>query len=198
MNEAGTGIDWEEVKARLRKSQLALEKALTPDPARTEALFRERAAQLARRGARADAGPAVLRVLTFALGAERYGVEFADVQELLPFARCTPIPGAPAGLLGVINVHGEIQSVVDLGRLMEIPEPEVRSDGTVLLLRKGVDRVALRVDRLDKVQTLTAAELAVPDKDEARYVRGLAADRLRVLSTDAILAHPLFQSRMAP
>lgn len=198
MSEAATGIDWEQVKMRLRKSQLALEKALTPDPARTEAIFRERAAQLASRGARADAGPAVLRVLTFAIGTGRYGVEFADVVELLPFTRCTPIPGAPAALLGVINVHGEIQSVVDLGRLMETSEHDIRTEGTVLLLRKGVGRVALRVDRLDRVQTFPEAELAIPDKDEARYVRGLAADRLRVLSTDAILAHPLFQSRTVP
>src|SRR5258708_33487519 len=125
MRDARTGIGWEQAKARLRKSQLALEKALTPGPARTEAIFRARAAQLAGRGARADTGPAVLRVLTFAVGKERYGVVFADVVELLPFARCTPIPGAPAALLGVINVHGEIQSVMDLGRLMEIPGPEV-------------------------------------------------------------------------
>jgi purine-binding chemotaxis protein CheW len=198
MSETAKHIDWEEVKGRLRKSQLALEKALAPNPERTEAIYRERARQLATRRVRAEAGPAALRVLTFAVGADRYGLDFGDVAELLPFASCTPLPGAPPALLGVINVHGEIQSVVDLGRLMAIPGYEVATGGYVLLVKKRDDRAALRVDRLDKVQTLQVQELAVPDDADADFVRGLAADRLRVLSTDALLAHPLFQSRIAP
>jgi len=197
MKEAAKRIDWDEVKSRLRKSQLALEQALTPNPERTAAIYRERAAQLAGRRARTQAGPATLRVLTFAVGADRYGLEFGDVAELLPFASCTPLPGAPAALLGVINVRGEIQSVVDLGRLMAIPGYEVAAGGYVVLVKKGDDRAALRVDRLDKVQTVGAEELAVPDAAEAGYVRGLAGDRLRLLNTDALLAHPLFQSRIA-
>ncbi len=49
-------IDWTVVKERLRQSQLALERALTPDPQRIEAIYRERAAQLA--GRRAGPWPA--------------------------------------------------------------------------------------------------------------------------------------------
>jgi purine-binding chemotaxis protein CheW len=192
MSEQTKGIDWEQVKARLLGSQLGLEKALAPDQARTETIFRKRATQLASRRVRSEQGPAVLRVLTFFVGEERYGVEFADVAELLAFACCSPVPGAPAALLGVINLHGEIQSVVDLGRLMEIPDTALPSAGFVLLLRKGQLRSALRVDRLDKIELLEAKDLAVPGADETRYVRGLAAHRLRLLSTDTILAHPLF------
>jgi purine-binding chemotaxis protein CheW len=198
VSDTAKRIDWEDVKSRLRNSQLALEKALAPNPERTEAIYRERALQLATRRARTEAGPAALRVLTFAVGADRYGLEFGDVAELLPFASCTPLPGAPAALLGVINVHGEIQSVIDLGRLMAIPGYEIATGGFVVLVKKGDERAALRVDRLDKVQTIQAQDLAVPDDGEAGYVRGLAGDRLRLLNSNALLAHPLFQARIVP
>ena len=194
-------IDWEAVKSRLRASQLALERALTPDPERIAAVHQQRAAQLAGRHNQVEARSDVRRVLTFILGTERYGVEFADVAELLPLGRCTPVPAAPPALCGVMNVHGEIRSVVDLGILLAIPGYVAGTEGCVLLLRKHDAEAMLRVDRLDRVQLVAAAELAVPDADEAgalpRYLQGLAADRLRLLSTDALLLHPLFQGTAA-
>jgi purine-binding chemotaxis protein CheW len=198
MREPHQGIDWANVKDRLRRIGLALEQALAHDPERVAAAYRERALELAGRRVRAATGPAALRVLTFAVGADRYGLDFADVAELLPFAHATPVPGAPAALLGVMNVHGEIQSVVDLGRLMELPGREDVTGGFVLLLRpRGTGSAALRVDRLDKIQMVPVETLAVPDGAPAGYLRGLAADRLGLLNTAAILAHPLFQSRTA-
>ncbi len=95
-----------------------------------------------------------------------------------------------------MNVHGDIRSVVDLGLLLELPGYEAAADGYVLVLCKGEARAVLRVDRLDRIQLVAAAELAVPEAVDAgsllRYLHGLAADRLRLLRTDALLAHPLF------
>src|SRR5262249_27631278 len=44
-----SAIDWKEVRRRVRTSGQALEKALTPDPDRIDAIYRERATQLANR-----------------------------------------------------------------------------------------------------------------------------------------------------
>jgi purine-binding chemotaxis protein CheW len=202
MNEPSKGIDWAEVKRRLERSALALERALAADPERIAALYRERAVQLGKRRVRAAVQPDLRRVLTFLLGEERYGVEFADVAELLAFDRCTPLPGAPAALCGVVNLHGEIRTVADLALLMELPGRDGTNgaalSGYVVCLRRGGRDAALRVDQLDRIQLVAAAELAVPEPAEAgtllRYLQGIAADRLRLLSTDAILAHPLLQA----
>src|SRR5437879_4642246 len=113
-------INWAEVKQRLNESQLALDKARADDPERLESVYRQRAAQLADRRAQVSGPVSALRVLVFGLGTERYALEFADLVEMLPFARCTPVPGGPAQLLGVANIHGEIRSVLDLGRLLEL------------------------------------------------------------------------------
>src|ERR1043166_6935177 len=110
-------IDWNDVKRRLRDSQLALERA----PERTAAILRERAALLADRRAQAETPADVLRVLVFTLGGQRYALPFADLVELLPLTRLTRVPSAPPAVLGVVTLHDEIRSVVDLTRLMELP-----------------------------------------------------------------------------
>jgi purine-binding chemotaxis protein CheW len=195
MSGAKKRIDWEQVKARLRDSQQALERVLTVSPERLEAIYRERAARLAGRQT-PGAGPAAARrVLAFVLRGERYALEFADLAAIRPYAGATPVPGGPPVLLGVINIDGDIRSVVDLARLLELPGGENGADGYVLVVRRHGRQVALRVDQLDKIFQVGAGDLVVPEGSTgpaAHFLRGLTPDRLRLLNTDALLAHPLF------
>lgn len=189
-------IDWVQVRDRLRASQQALEKALTGSPERLEATYRERAARLARRRDAATPG-ATLRVLVFALGRERYALEFADLSAVLPFAGCAPVPNGPPGLLGVANIDGDIRSVLDLGRLLELPAAESAPAGYILVLRRQGQQTALRVDAIDEIRQIAPGELAGPGADAAepgvRFLRGWTPDRLKLLNTEALLAHPIFQ-----
>jgi len=132
MSDTGGRIDWEAVHTRLEESQRALDRVLNTDADNLAAIYRERAARLAGRRAQAAAPATTLRILVFTLGPERYALEFADLVELLPFGNCTPVPGGAPQLLGVINFHGEIRSVVDLGRLLDLPaahKPEAPAPG---------------------------------------------------------------------
>lgn len=198
MSKTGKRLDWDEVKRKLAESQRSLDRALaTTDDDGLEAVYRERAAQLAERQTQSAAVNQGLRVLVFGLGTERYAVEFADLVELLPFVNCTPLPGGPSALLGVINVHGELRSVVDLGRLLDLPDRSVQEGGYVLLLQRRGRRLALRVDRLDGIQYVHLDQLAAPPGPEAGaplpYMRGLTPDRLRLLDTQALGEHAMFK-----
>jgi purine-binding chemotaxis protein CheW len=195
VSEPRAGIDWDGVRRRLRASQRALERALSPDAERAAAVYRQRAAELAGRRARAaEAG--LLRVLTFSLGGERYALPLADLGGILRLAGCTPVPGGPPELLGVVNVRGTIRSLVDLGRLLGLPGREAAGGGYVLLLRRGGREVALRVDQVDRIGALPAGEPAAPPQAEggpaAGLVRGLTPDRLALLDAAAVLDHPVW------
>jgi purine-binding chemotaxis protein CheW len=191
-------IDWDEVRARLHESQLALDRAIDADPQRVEEVHRQRAAHLASRQNQSAAPAAALRVLVFSVGLERYALDFADLKEILPFVACTPIPGGFPELLGVVNVAGEIRSVLDLGRMLGCPGEDGASGGYLLLVRLHGRETALRVDALEKTQLLAPDELASLDDAESspssRYVAGLGPDRVRVLSSEALLGHPVFRS----
>src|ERR1041385_6556931 len=54
------------------------------------------------------------RVLTFALRNERYAVNVMSVRKIIRPMDISPVPCAPAEVLGVINWRGKIVPVVDL------------------------------------------------------------------------------------
>ena len=193
MSAKATGINWEEVKNRLVESQLRLEQSGSADPQRLEAVYRQRASQLANRRLALRTAAPTRPVLAFFLGAERYGLELIDLAEVLPFGRCTPLPGAQRELLGVINLQGEVRSVLDLSRLLGLPDTNVSTGGYILMLRQQSLQIGLRVDRVEGIQHIVLAELALageqgPDSP-ACFLRGLTPDRLRILSTEAIVRH---------
>lgn len=65
-----------------------------------------------------------MRAIVLPIGADRYGIELTDVREVVPAPRLTPVPGAPAAVLGVVNLRGEVVPVLDTARLLGLPALE--------------------------------------------------------------------------
>jgi chemotaxis-related protein WspB len=55
--------------------------------------------------------------LVIRLAADRYAIDTADVIEVLPLVRVKTLPGAPAGVAGVMNYRDTAVPVVDLNWL---------------------------------------------------------------------------------
>src|SRR5262245_40897225 len=92
---------------------------IATDPAILEAVYRRRAAQLARRQGELSAKK-TFPALVFGLGSERYAIELSELAEVLPYRTATPVPGVSPSLLGVINLRGAIRAIADLRRILEI------------------------------------------------------------------------------
>jgi purine-binding chemotaxis protein CheW len=186
-------IDWSAVHRRLEESERALERVLAGEDSRLEELFRERAEALARRGLAEAAEEAAVRVLTFAVGGERWGCDLDAAAGLLRFSGCTRVPGADAAVLGVMSVRGEIVAVFELGRLLGALGAEEPSGGQVLIPR-AAPRIGLRVDDVFEVLAVRAGERMEIPRDEGnqglRFTRGLLRDGTRVLDLDRLLRHP--------
>jgi len=54
------------------------------------------------------------KYLTFALGKEEYGLEILKVREIIGFMDITAVPRTPVYVRGVINLRGQVISVIDL------------------------------------------------------------------------------------
>jgi chemotaxis-related protein WspB len=57
-------------------------------------------------------------VLTFTAGTDRYGVDVAQVVEVVPRVELRPIPHAPAFLAGLLAYRGQVVPIIDLGSLL--------------------------------------------------------------------------------
>jgi chemotaxis signal transduction protein len=191
-------IDWDLVRSQLQSSERALEEAMTESPARIDAAYRLRAARLAQGRTGPDPRAPGLPVLVFRLGLERYAIEIEEVAEVLRLERCAPVPGSPPLFAGVINLRGELRAVVDLARLLVLPgsaNPDKGNDsGFVLLLRRHGQEIGLKVDRIDELRQIGAEELSLPS--QGKYVTGLAAGTLILLSVDAVLAEVFSKGRV--
>ena len=54
------------------------------------------------------------RYVIFRIGAEEYGLPVTAVNSIIRYEQATPVPRAPQGVLGVINLRGRVIPVVDL------------------------------------------------------------------------------------
>jgi purine-binding chemotaxis protein CheW len=65
----------------------------------------------------------MIPVLTFQLGSETFAVSIDDVLEVAAMVQLTPLPEAPPEVLGVVNRHGEVMTIVDLRRVLGQADP---------------------------------------------------------------------------
>jgi purine-binding chemotaxis protein CheW len=190
-----TAIDWELVQSRLRASERAMEEALAESPARIEAVYRQRAVRLANKQTDLSPASAGLPVLVFRLAQERYAIELKELAEVLPFARCAAVPGAPPRFLGVINVRGELRAVLDLCRLFGLSEDAGNNLGFVLVLRGREREIGLKVDRIEELREIRPEALTFPV--QGKYSKGLAAGAVTLVDIDAVLAEVFFKGEFS-
>ncbi|KQT70332.1 hypothetical protein ASG51_12570 [Methylobacterium sp. Leaf465] len=142
--------------------------------ARLKALRAERSRLLAGRGrGTAEAAGPTRAVLVCACGDDRFALALAQVAQVLPARPVTPLPGAPAAVLGLIAISGRVVSLIALARALGRGAAAASDEGHVVLVRGAGVPVALAVDRV-----LGVAEIA-----EATDVPALAEAGL---STEAV------------
>ena len=107
--------------------------------------------------------PETLDVLIFDVEGQRHGVRAADVQELLPALAVMPLPGAAAGVEGVINLRGAIVPVLSVRRRFGLPAKSVALSDHFIVIRLRDRLTVLHVDHAVELARLNAAALAEVD-----------------------------------
>ena len=117
------------------------------------------------------------QLVFFALGDVHFAFPGRHVQEILA-GTDTPvhfIPGCPPSLEGVINVRGDIESVIGLQQLLQLPAnpTPIASSSAIVLARSVGLRSGLRVDRIVDVVDVPQSHLQPPPANVAEHLRPL-------------------------
>jgi purine-binding chemotaxis protein CheW len=185
-------VDWAEIHRRLQASEAAVERKLNPGPDERRKILRARAKLLAH--AFEDRGPAAdsLDVVEFVLASERYGVESAFVREIYPLKDYTPLPCTPSFVLGVINVRGQILSVINVKKFFDLPEKGLTDLNKVVILETRRMELGVLADAVLGVRSVTLGDLqpSLPTLTGIRvqYLRGVTSDSMVVLDAEALLS----------
>lgn len=125
--------------------------------------------------------------VVFQLGREEYGVDIADVQEIIKYVPVTRIPNSMGFVSGVINLRGSIIPVVDLRLRLGLPRSIPARQTCIVMVGIDGQMLGLTVDRVSDVQEFGDAELESPPQSllhsplEAVERIGKTADRMVML-----------------
>lgn len=74
------------------------------------------------------------KYLTFALGAEEYGLEILKVREIIGHMDITAVPQTPDYVKGVINLRGQVIPVVDIRTLFGMESKEITEETCIIVV----------------------------------------------------------------
>jgi len=120
----------------------------------------------------------VTQWVTFRLEDETYGVNVMQVQEVLRMTEIAPVPGAPSYVLGIINLRGNVVTVMDTRSRFALP-PHEADDATRIVIIEAEDQVVgIMVDSVAEVVYLKQSEIEVApnvgNEESSRYIQGVA------------------------
>jgi purine-binding chemotaxis protein CheW len=114
----------------------------------------------------ANAASRAGKYLTFAIGKEEYGLEILKVREIIGYMDITAVPRTPGYVKGVINLRGQVISVVDLRAKfgMETAERTEQTCIIVVDIQQGGRRLntGIIVDRVSEVLSIAADKIENP------------------------------------
>ncbi len=153
-------------------------------------ILRERAAKLSVEAAETHENEEI-EVLKFMLDKEVYAVESKYIRGVYPLKRFTSVPCTPSHVTGIINIRGQILSVIDLGKFFELPRKGLSDLNQVIILNNSEMEFGILADEISGVIKVSAndIETGLPTLTDIRadYLRGVTKERLIILDGWKIL-----------
>jgi chemotaxis protein histidine kinase CheA len=118
-----------------------------------------------------------VQALVLPVGADRYALELAAVREVVRAPDVTPLPGAPAAVLGVLNLRGEVVPLIDTATLLGIG----RVDGVAFAAVAGTDHGLAALAADGEPTTVALGPPAGAAESPAGVARYTVGDALVVL-----------------
>jgi purine-binding chemotaxis protein CheW len=119
----------------------------------------------------------VIQAATFYVGDLLLGIDIRHVREINHLRSYTRVPQAAPEVLGVVNLRGEVVTVLELGRLMNHSAGDAGRKRRIVVVNDGRECIGLLVDSVADILSIPRDELdARPenvDGADARYIQGV-------------------------
>ena len=119
----------------------------------------------------------VIQYVTFRLAGETYGLNVMRIQEVLRYTEIAPVPGAPDYVLGIINLRGNVVTVIDTRRRFGLADGEVTDSTRIVVLEADEQVIGILVDAVAEVIYIRQSEIEsapnVGNEESARFIQGV-------------------------
>jgi purine-binding chemotaxis protein CheW len=125
-----------------------------------------------------DAADIVLQWVTFKLQEETYGINVMQVQEVLRYTEIAPVPGSPDYVMGIINLRGNVVTVIDTRSRFGLEPADVTENSRIVIIEAEKQVIGILVDSVAEVVYLKSSEIDtapnVGTDESARFIQGVS------------------------
>ncbi len=93
----------------------------------------------------------IVELATFYVGEALCGMDILKVQEINKLMKMTKVPQAPDYVLGILNLRGQIVTIIDLGKKLGLGETDISLDPRNIIVNSSGSYIGLLVKRISDV-----------------------------------------------
>lgn len=180
------GLPEEHVEADWQATHVTEPRAFCPEASpEDKAIWRERARQYMQPTENRDITE-LIPLVVVGLNGEYFGVELEVLREFAEIHQVTPVPCCPPHIIGDMNLRGDILTLVDIRRVLQVPSVGGNSTAKAMVVHVNDLLVGVLVDDVFDVMYLRASDMTtVPAALQAEgkaYLKGTAPYGGKMLS----------------
>jgi purine-binding chemotaxis protein CheW len=100
-----------------------------------------------------------LQIVIFKLGGRHYGVSIEQIREITRVGEISPVPNAPFYVLGVTNRRGQVTTIIDLRRRLNMPDKEIDQHSRMLVIETKNSSTGMVVDAVEDATMLAQSDI---------------------------------------
>ncbi len=103
-----------------------------------------------------------IKLVIFSLLDDYYAICGNEIKEIMLVKKITFVPGSPDYILGIINVRGDIESVLNLNKLLGLPDCKIDKNSRIIIASNVDMRSGILVDSVVDVVDIPKRSITPP------------------------------------
>jgi len=175
----------EEAKTLLKPKKISDDKTINE-------ILRKRAESISTGNDKNKEDIETISLLEFSLGKEHYAIKTNKLKEIIVAKRITEIPCTPAHIFGVINIRGNIVSVIDLKKILQLDYVGINDFASIVVVDYNNSMVGIVADEVIGVENVDIRKIQKGKleivKIKKEYLTGITDETVIVLDIDKVLS----------
>lgn len=135
--------------------------------------------------AQTDIHSDTLELASFFVGEALCGMDILKVQEINKLIEMTRVPQAPEYVLGILNLRGEIVTIIDLGKKLGLKSTEISDKTRNIIVNSKGEHIGLMVEKISDVVQAKFEKIEAPPANiggvQGKYFTGVLKTKDRLI-----------------
>lgn len=121
-----------------------------------------------------------MQIVIFNVNDEQFAIEANDVEGINEILNITKVPKSPDYVLGLINLRGNIITILDIHKLLKMPKNN-SADNNIVIVNVKNEVIGIVVDQVDEVIEIEALNIKTNELQES-YIKGIIQIQDRIIT----------------